>query len=191
MRGKIFITRSGYDPARGKHIKDPYLGDMPTMGACRPDIRRRLEIGDHIFTISGKVPGLNQFVMGGFEIAQKISTAEAHRRFPTQKLRRRKDGQLTGNVVADSRGRQYRIDDHRHDTFGNRLDNYVVGCNPIILATEAEVELCRQQTLDALHEILKRNGSSAKEVVTRFGADLTERQILELREWLQRLKESA
>jgi hypothetical protein len=26
MIGKIFITRSGYDPQLGKHVKDPYLG---------------------------------------------------------------------------------------------------------------------------------------------------------------------
>ena len=31
MVGKIFITRSGYDPQVGKHIKDPYLGPRPTL----------------------------------------------------------------------------------------------------------------------------------------------------------------
>jgi hypothetical protein len=36
MVGKIFITRSGYDPQLGKHVKDPYLGPCPTLGACRP-----------------------------------------------------------------------------------------------------------------------------------------------------------
>lgn len=43
MIGKIFITRSGYDPQLGKHVKDPYLGDCPTLGACRPDIRKQLQ----------------------------------------------------------------------------------------------------------------------------------------------------
>jgi hypothetical protein len=33
MIGKIFITRSGYDPQLGKHVKDPYLGPCPTL-AC-------------------------------------------------------------------------------------------------------------------------------------------------------------
>jgi hypothetical protein len=54
MIGKIFITRSGYDPQLGKHVKDPYLGANPTLGACRPDVRRQLNEGDHIFVISGK-----------------------------------------------------------------------------------------------------------------------------------------
>ena len=29
MMGKIFITRAGYDPLLGKHVKDPYLGPCP------------------------------------------------------------------------------------------------------------------------------------------------------------------
>jgi hypothetical protein len=77
MVGKIFITRSGYDPELGKHVKDPYLGDSPTLGACRPDIREKLKLGDHIFVISGKVPNANQFVMGGFEIESKIPAIQA------------------------------------------------------------------------------------------------------------------
>ena len=36
MVGKIFITRQGYDARLGKHVKDPYLGPNPTLGACRP-----------------------------------------------------------------------------------------------------------------------------------------------------------
>jgi hypothetical protein len=33
MVGKIFITRQGYDPQLGKHVKDPYLGPNPaTLG---------------------------------------------------------------------------------------------------------------------------------------------------------------
>ena len=68
MVGNIFITSTGYDPQLGKHVKDPYLGPQPTLGACRPDIRRRLALGDHICVISGKVPGANQFVMGGLVV---------------------------------------------------------------------------------------------------------------------------
>ena len=69
MVGKIFITRSGYDPQLGKHVKDPYLGPNPTLGACRPDVRKQLQQGDHIFVVSGKIPVAPQYVMGGFEIA--------------------------------------------------------------------------------------------------------------------------
>lgn len=66
MIGKIFITRTGYDPQLGKHVKDPYLGPCPTLAACRPDFRKQfrkqLQKGDHIFVISGKIREVNQFV---------------------------------------------------------------------------------------------------------------------------------
>ena len=64
MVGKIFITRSGYDPELGKHVKYPYLGPCPTLGACRPDVRRLMDRGDHIFAISGKIPQVNQIHHG-------------------------------------------------------------------------------------------------------------------------------
>src|SRR3954452_23532169 len=102
MKGKLFVTSSGYDPEKGKHVKDPYLGPNPTLGACRHDIRAKLQKGDHIYVISGKVPNVDQFVMGGFEIAEKISASEAYVRFPEQRLRQREDGQLTGNVIVDA-----------------------------------------------------------------------------------------
>ena len=68
MIGKIFITRTGYDPQLGKHVKDPYLGLPPSLGAYRPDIRRKVSEGDNIFVISGKVRDAKQFVMCGFEV---------------------------------------------------------------------------------------------------------------------------
>jgi len=55
MIGKIFVTSSGGDPEKGTHVKDPYLGPNPSLGACRPDIREQLEIGDQIFVVSGKI----------------------------------------------------------------------------------------------------------------------------------------
>ena len=87
MIGKIFVTSSGYDPEKGKHVKDPYLGPNPSLGACRPDIREQLQKGDHVFVVSGKVRGVDQVVLGGFEVAEKISAMEAYERFPEQRLR--------------------------------------------------------------------------------------------------------
>ena len=184
--GKIFITRSGYDPEKGKHVKDPYLGPTPTLGACRPDVRRRLKRGDHVFVISGKVSGVDQFLMGGFEIADKIPATEAYARFPQNRLRKLEDGQLTGNIIVDECGRQHEFDDH--NSFEERIKNYVVGKNLIALATPAEILKGRKQTLDALQEILERPGRSPFEVVGRFGTSLTEKQIAELREWFVTIK---
>ncbi len=189
MVGKIFITRSGYDPQLGKHVKDPYLGPCPTLGACRPDIRRQLEKGDHIFVISGRIPNVNQFVMGGFEIESKIPAIEAYRLFPDLRLHRLQDGQLTGNIIVTGDGRQHELDDH--SSFAQRIKNYVIGTNPISLETPAEIDEGRKQTLDALRDILHKKGSSPFDVVGRFGIRLTDKQVLQLREWLEAVKRAA
>lgn len=189
MFGKIIITRSGYDPERGKHIKDPYLGDSPSIGACRPDVRKRIQIGGHLFVISGKVQEVPQVVVGGFEVAEKISAMEAFHRFPEQRLRTRTDGQLDGNVIVNSRGKQHRLDDHRN--FGERVDNYIVGTNPVVLETPDEIQLGREQTVQALQEILKKKGARPIDIVGRWGRDLTEEEAEKLRNWLIAIKKSA
>jgi hypothetical protein len=186
MIGKIFITRSGYDPQLGKHVKDPYLGETPTLGACRPDVRRKLSKGDHIFVISGKVPDAPQFVMGGFEIEEKVSALDAYRLFPDLRLRRLEDGQLTGNIIVDSQGRQHPLDNH--DGFDRRIENYVIGRDLVSLTTDDEIALGRDETLDVLRDVLRRNGRKPVEVVGRWGCNLTEDEIMQLREWLQRIK---
>lgn len=186
MVGKIFITRTGYDPQLGKHVKDPYLGPRPTLGACRPDVRRRLSEGDHIFVISGKVPGAEQFVMVGFEIDDRMTALEAYERFPQHRLRRRADGQLTGNIIVNAHGEQHELDDHT--SFSSRTKNYVLGKNPIVLQTSPEIAQARAETLEALQEILRKKGNSPIRVVGRWGSDLTEAQVLHLRDWLTRIK---
>lgn len=190
MVGKIFITRSGYDPQLGKHIKDPYLGATPTLGACRPDIRKQLKKGDHIFVISGKIPELNQFVMAGFEIESKIPAIEAYRQFPELRLRELQDGQLTGNIIVTPDGRQHELDQHNPDTFQNRINNYVIGTNPIVLTTDEEIAAGRRQTLEVLRDFLHKKGKSPLEIVGRWGTALSEEQISELRNWLLSLKAS-
>jgi hypothetical protein len=193
MVGKIFITRSGYDPQLGKHVKDPYLGPNPTLGACRPDIRKQLTQGDHIFFISGKVPVAPQYVMGGFEIAAKIDPLAAYQQFPEQRLHRLPDGQLAGNIVITADGKQHQLDTHNLDnnkSFENRIKNYVIGTNLVVLATDEEIDRGRNQTLEALHEILHKNGKSPVEVVGRWGSKLDEKQVIDLRTWLAKLKGS-
>jgi hypothetical protein len=189
MVGKIFITRSGYDPQLGKHIKDPYLGPCPTLGACRPDIRKQLEKGDHIFVISGRIPNVNQFVMAAFEIESKIPAIEAYRLFPALRLHRLADGQLDGNIIVKPDGQQHELDDH--NSFARRIQNYVIGTNLISLVTPDEISEGRKQTLEALREILKKQGTSPIDLVGRWGTKLTDKQVLQLRDWLAAVKRAA
>lgn len=188
MVGKIFITRSGYDPQLGKHVKDPYLGPQPTLGACRPDVRKQLTTGDHIFVISGRIPMAPQYVMGGFEIAAKIDGFTAYQQFPQHRLRLLPDGQLDGNVICGPDGRQHELDDH--SSFDKRMKNYVVGANLLALTSDDEVRKGREQTLEALRDILRKKGNRPIEIVGRWGAKLDDKQIVQLREWLKHLKGS-
>jgi len=187
MIGKIFITSSGYDPQLGKHVKDPYLGPDSSLGACRPDIRRQVNEGDHIFVISGKLPNVRQFVMGGFEVAKKIDAREAYQMFPDQRLHLRDDGQLTGNVIVGANGAQHQLDNHNPTTFAKRVANYVVGTNSIALIKPEEIALGREQTLDLLRKIFNKDGGSPWEIVGHYGSQLTDEQVRQLREWLMSL----
>lgn len=184
MIGKIFITSTGYDPQLGKHVKDPYLGANASLGACRPDLRRQVREGDHLFVISGKLPNVRQFVMGGFEVAQKIDAQQAYERFPDQRLQMRDDGQLTGNIIVDESGAQHKLDNHDPVTFIKRTSNYIVGTDCISLVEPEEIALGREQTLDVLREIFKKNGGSPFEIVGHYGSQMTEDQVKQLREWL-------
>jgi hypothetical protein len=188
MVGKIFITSTGYDPQRGKHVKDPYLGATPTLGACRPDLREQLDRGDHIFVVSGKIRDAPQYVMGGFEIDAKIDALTAYNCFPEHRLRMRCDGQLTGNIIVDASGRQHRLDGHK--SFDRRIKNYVVGNNRLALTTEPEIAAGRNQTLEVLRQILEKNGESPCEVVGHYGSTLNDKQIQQLRDWLEDIKRS-
>ena len=186
MKGKIFVTSSGYDPDKGKHVKDPYLGPRPTLGACRPDIREQLQKGDQIFTVSGKVPGVPQFVMGGFEIAEKIPAIEAYERFPELRLSRRDDKQLTGNVIVNAEGKQHELDGHNQ--FDRRIQNYIVGTDPIVLVSPAEIAEGRL-TLEILQDVFEKKGDSVRSIIGRC-SNMNEKQIEKLRRLLRALKDN-
>jgi len=190
MIGKIFVTGTGCDPVKGKHIKDPYLGPKPSLGACRPDIRRQVQKGDHIFVVSGKVRGFSQVVLGGFEVAEKISVIEAYERFPEQRLRLLPDGQVIGNVIVNAKGKQHRLDHHEKDTFNQRIENYLVGTNPIALLTLEEIDKGRLWTLEILQEIFGKKGNSVREIIGRHH-NMTEMQVYKLRTLLDEVKDSA
>lgn len=187
MIGKIFITSTGYDPELGKAVSDPYLGDPPTLGACRPDIREKLQIDDHIFVISGKVQGHSQFIMAAFQVDEKIHASEAFRRFPEMRLKRNADGEITGNIIVDSDGNQHELDHHKKKTFTNRVGNFIVGKNLIAPTSQATLDRVRVETLEVLQDTLGKRADRPIELVTRYGAHLDEEQVLELRSWIERV----
>jgi hypothetical protein len=189
MKGKVFVTSTGYDPDKGEDVKDPYLGPNPSLGACRPDIRKQLQVGDQVFVVSGKVRGFDQYVIGGLEIKEKIGVLEAYERFPEQRLRLGDDGKVTGNIIVDAAGNQHELDHHPEATFEGRIKNYVVGCNPIVLATPIEVAEGRRLTLDILRDVFELRGNSIRELLGRC-RNMTGKQVLKLRDHLETIKNS-
>ncbi len=135
-KGYIYVTSSGYDPERGDYVKDPYLGDTPSLGACMPHIRRQVERGDHLFVVSGKIPNLQQYVIGGFEVDEIIDSMEAYRRFPEQRLHRDEQGRVLGNIICDGQGNRHALDHHNpgdDEKFEARVQNYVIGKNALLV----------------------------------------------------------
>ena len=143
-----------------------------------PPIRRLVQAGDHVFVISGTTKGVQQYVVGGFQVAEKISALAAYKRFPENRLKMDANGKLVGNILVDSAGNQHPLDTHSSKNFARRVENYLVGVNPVALETPEEVARGRSETLDRLSSILER--PRANRVIDVMGrwAKLDEAQIM-------------
>ena len=193
MAGKIYITSSGYDPEFGKHVNDPYLEGEPSLGACRPDLRKSVKKGDFIFVISGKLqnfPFIKQYVICGFEVDEKISATNAYERFPKQRLRYRDDGQLDGNVIVDQNGKKHRLDEHEDGPkFDKRCENFIVGKHLLMPESPGEIIRARGQTMEVLCHILGKPGTQPFDLIGRSAKNLSRQQVEILIEWLFSLKD--
>ena len=107
MKAYIYTMFPGADPGMGWKLNDPIFGAAPTLGACVPNIRRAVVAGDHIFVISGRTSGVRQYIVGGFQVAEKISALAAYGRFPDLRQRVREDGTLNGNIIVTPDGRPW------------------------------------------------------------------------------------
>ena len=175
----------GADPSVGWQMTDPLFGSVPTLGACMPNIRRVVTQGDHIFVISGRVEGTRQYIVGGFEVEDKIAALAAYDRFPGNRQHLRPDGTVGGNIIVTPDGRQSDLD--YHGNFEKRVENYVVGKNPLYLETSKEVNRGREETIDALTDVLGKPGKTPSEIIGRWRR-LDGTQITKLRDWLTSLK---
>lgn len=189
MADYIYITGTGSDPALLGNLNDPVFGEEPSLGACMTNIRRFVDVGNHIFVISGSTPGVQQYVVGGMQVAEKISALEAYNRFPQNRLRI-EDGKLIGNVIVDANGAKHNLDKHDLKSFENRAKNFIVGKNSISLDTVREVDLGRARTLEKLSEVFGKKGNRPIDIMGRWGK-LSPDQSLDLRDWLTGIKKQA
>jgi hypothetical protein len=191
MKGYVYISGTGTDPGARKNMNDPILfSKTPTLGACMPNIRRVVLPGDFIFVVSGKVPAIQQYVVGGMEVAEQIDALAAYERFPENRLQTGATGLVEGNIIVDANGNQHPLDHHNPETFEERIKNFIVGTNPIALETDREVAMGREQTLPKLSELLGKKGNRVIDVMSRL-AKLDENQVQEMLSWLQGIKASA
>ncbi|OFW00189.1 MAG: hypothetical protein A3G20_04465 [Acidobacteria bacterium RIFCSPLOWO2_12_FULL_59_11] len=189
MKGYIYTMFAGADPGVGWHMTDPIFGKTPTLGACMPNVRRYVSVGDYVFVVSGRAAGVNQYVVGGFKVAEKIHALAAYNRFPQNRLVRLPNGELSGNVIVDTTGRHHILD--YHDAFQRRLENYIVGRDPVQLKKPEEVMLGREKSLPILQRLFDvRHANRIADVIGRM-RKLDEKQIERLLDQLRRIKEAA
>lgn len=189
MKGYIYTMFKGADPNKGWKMTDPIFGRVPTLGACMPNIRRLVEKGDYIFTISGQVEGVSQYVVGGFEVDKKINALAAYKELPENRQKKMKDGSLQGNIIVNEKGTQSEVD--YHTNFEKRVENYVIGKHPIVIESPQEVEIARAETIQMLAEVFKISKQrKVKDMIGRW-RKLDGVQIEQLREWLIEIKKSA
>jgi hypothetical protein len=189
MEGRIYITGSGTDPGLGHNLNDPVFSRSPSLGACMPNIRRAVKLGDYIFVISGKVTSVQQYLIGGFRVEEKISMLEAYQRFPANRLRI-EDGEKIGNIIVNADGSKNKLDDHNDDkaAFKRRIENFIVGSKPIVMNSENEIEKSRRLTLPMVSKIVGKQGNRIIDVMGRH-TKLSEKQTQAVIDWLQSMKD--
>lgn len=188
MKGYIYTMYQGADPGAGWVMNDPDIySATPTLGACVPNVRRAVDVGDYIFVVSGRVKSLRQFVVGGFQVEEKINALSAFDRFPEKRLKRDGDtGQTIGNIIVDRDGGQSVYDDH--DNFDRRIENYIVGRNPEAFKKTEEIESARDESLGVLKKVFQvEDALRIHDVIGRWRR-LDENQIRTILDWIRKTK---
>jgi hypothetical protein len=190
LKGYIYITGTGADPGLHDNLDDPLFGAPPTLGACMTNLRQFVDPGDYLFIVSGKAPQVQQYVIGGMRVADKIDALAAYGRFPQNRLRLDERGIVRGNIIVDEHGNQHPLDHHAPASFERRIRNYIVGDQSAALVTPAEVQLGREQSLRKLSELFERPGNRAIDIMGRH-RKLDENQVHGLMDWLRGIKAAA
>lgn len=187
MSSRIYITGRGADPGAGRILTDPIFGPVATLGACMPNIRQNVVRKDWIFVVSGRIQQLPQYIIGGFQVEEKISAIEAYSRFPEYRLRKNEAGETLGNIPVDRRGNKHPLDKHSDDGFERRAQNYLVGGESIFFDKPSEIERSRNETLSVLRNIRGKEGNRPIDIIGR-GIKVDDVKLSNLLDWMERVK---
>ncbi|WP_159660132.1 hypothetical protein [Alcanivorax xiamenensis] len=188
MKGYIYTMYKGADPGAGWKMSDPDIySATPSLGACVPNVRRAVNEGDYIFIVSGRIASMRQFVVGGFQVAEKIDALSAFDRFPEKRLKRDDEtGQILGNIIVDKYGNHSGLDDHKN--FDRRVENYIVGRNPEAFKDALEIEVARDQSLGMLKKVFHvENANKMHDVIARW-RKLDKEQVEVILAWIRKIK---
>ncbi len=185
-KGYIYTMYKGADPGYGWTLNDPIFSrKRATLGACMPNIRRSVSIGDYVFVISGRVLQAQQYVVGGFRVQEKLDHLAAFHKFPEYRLQQADDGSQTlGNIIVDTEGNHHPLDDH--ENFERRIENYLVGDNQVFVEKPECIERARAETLPMLEALFEKKGNRVIDVMGRH-RKLDEQQVKKLVGWLETL----
>ena len=183
MKGYIYRLYAGSDPADGWVFNDPIFGSPPTLGACVPNVRENVQVGDWVFCISGRTKAYQPFVVGGFRVDEKIDALQAYGRFPQYRLVQN-ERQVTGNIIVNERGEHHPLDDH--SGFDRRIKNYLVGGESVQLRQAPEIEKGRNETVSVLSRIFRKPANRSFDVVPRWRR-MDSGQVNEMKDWLRSL----
>lgn len=185
MKGYVYIMFRGADPGKGWTMTDPILGTKPTLGACVPNIRRAVTLGDWIFPISGRVKGVQQYVVGGIRVGEKINQLAALDRFPENR-QRVENGELRGNIIVNPDGTQAATD--YHTNFEKRIDNYLVGDKAVVVNDDKAIERARLKTTEFLAEMFDREKATKPADAIGRLRKLDEEQVEKMLTFIKSLK---
>lgn len=193
MKGLIYIAgafstvvRSQCGGGAGWIDGDPHFWTSPpTWGICRNDLRRKAEVGDYVFFVLPKAAEHPQTILGYMRVAEKISHVEAYAR---RELRSKWMGNKNpnGNILVDGRGRYNKFDGGVHrGIFDNVKREYIVGDpSGSRFFNAAEIEATAPSFLPNLRGVLGKKGERAVDLISRYGRELSEKQVGELLKWL-------
>jgi hypothetical protein len=194
MKGFIYIAgsfetvnRSKCGRGKGWIDNDPHFwSDPPTWGICRPDLREKVDVGDYIFFVLPKNGRHPQCIFAYLKAEEKISHTDAYRRLDLRSKRMKEKKNPNGNIIVNVASQYNPFDDQHHrSNFGRIKRAYIVG-SPVTahFLTSKDIQRLAPSFLSTIRRVLGKNGRRPYDVISRYGSELSPKQIQQLIEWI-------
>ena len=194
MAGYIYIAGSFHNVKRsvcgtsGSWIdNDPHFWtDPPTWGICRPDLRKRMVVGDTVFFVLPKASKYPQMVFAYLRGKEIITHMQAYERLDLIS-KRMGNKNPNGNIIVDADGAYNRFDAGAHRRNFEKIKNrYVVGDPSHSRFLRAkDIMKHAPEFLSMLTTVMGRVGKRPIDVITRHGISAMDNEVQQLIDWLE------